>query len=216
MCVLVSIPQHSHLRPISHSVKVTLSNARGACLLPATNHNADSIASSALTKFVSGMAKSHMDHLKKWIPTIMIPGYMAMVTTSLKIPGKILTDWAQISYWRYAALVVIPSTVLPGTPYRSPERKRKRRRTKSKNNNSKLLQNERCTTVTTRGHCLGPGTIQHSCRANVTAMVTYGTCTERSDQAQLICLITTENCQQVQNDSYNNHSIRDLSATPCR
>ena len=33
-------------------------NARGACLLPATNRNADSIASSALTKFVPGKAKS--------------------------------------------------------------------------------------------------------------------------------------------------------------
>ena len=39
--------------------QVALPNARGACLLPATNRNADSIASSALTKFVSGKAKSH-------------------------------------------------------------------------------------------------------------------------------------------------------------
>ena len=38
--------------------QVALPNARGACLLPATNRNADSIASSALTKFASGKAKT--------------------------------------------------------------------------------------------------------------------------------------------------------------
>ena len=38
--------------------QVALPNARGACLLPATNCNADSIASSVLTQFVSGKAKS--------------------------------------------------------------------------------------------------------------------------------------------------------------
>ena len=39
--------------------QVALSNARGACLLLATNRNADSIASTALTKCVSGKAMSH-------------------------------------------------------------------------------------------------------------------------------------------------------------
>ena len=40
--------------------QLALSKARGACLLPATNRNADSIASSALTKCVSGKAKSRL------------------------------------------------------------------------------------------------------------------------------------------------------------
>ena len=38
--------------------QVALSNARGACLPPPINRNADSIASSVLTKFVSGKAKT--------------------------------------------------------------------------------------------------------------------------------------------------------------
>ena len=43
--------------------QVALSNARGTCLLPTTNRNADSIANSALTTFVSGKAKSHPGQL---------------------------------------------------------------------------------------------------------------------------------------------------------
>jgi len=38
--------------------QVALSNARGACLLPATNRNADSIVCDALITFVSRKAKS--------------------------------------------------------------------------------------------------------------------------------------------------------------
>ena len=48
-------------RHCSRSVKVALSNARGACLLPATNHNTDNIASSAITTFVSGKAQTCPD-----------------------------------------------------------------------------------------------------------------------------------------------------------
>ena len=46
------------IRSCSRSVKVALSNAHVVCLLPLTNRNADSIASSVLTKCESGKAKS--------------------------------------------------------------------------------------------------------------------------------------------------------------
>ena len=47
------------------SVEIALSNAHGACLLPATNHNADSIATSAL-RVLLVMAFADLQLYRQW------------------------------------------------------------------------------------------------------------------------------------------------------